>query len=125
MTSFLKGRTAIVNKDYTLRDAQVTIINDEIERACAGTAIHYLNSAKTNITSNTARNHVLSEVYAFLNGLKYGYNAINNTGMTIAEINTALNFIGTNFNAVTIANINDCIDLIASKTSLELVKSQL
>lgn len=125
MNAFLNGRTAIINKDYTLRDAQVVIINDEIERVSAGTAIHYLNSAKSNITNNTARNHVLSEAYAFLNGLKYGYNAINSTGMTISEINTAIGHIGTDFNAVTIANINDCIDLIASKTGLESVKSQL
>ncbi|MFK8036832.1 MAG: DUF4856 domain-containing protein [Crocinitomicaceae bacterium] len=125
MDAFLEGRTAIVNKDYPLRDAQVLIINDEIERVSAGTAIHYLNEAKANITNNTARNHVLSEAYAFLNGLKYGYNAINSKGMTANEIDTALGYIGTNFNTVTIANINDCIDLIASKTNLESVKAQL
>lgn len=125
MDAFLKGRTAIYNKDYTTRDNQVTVINNEIERVSAGTAIHYLNSAKNNITSNTARNHVLSEAYSFLNGLKYGYNAINAEGMTIAEINTALGHIGNDFNIVTVANINDCIDLIASKTGLESVKTQL
>ncbi len=125
MDAFLKGRTAIVNKDYTTRDSQATIINDEIERACAGTAIHYLNSAKANITSSTARNHVLSEAYAFLNGLKYGYNAINSKGMTTSEIDTALGYFGTDFNAMTIADMNNCIDLIASKTDLESVKSQL
>ena len=125
MDAFLKGRTAIVNKDYTTRDTQVKIITDEIERACAGTAIHYLNSAKANITNATARNHVLSEAYAFLNGLKYGSNAINSNGMTISEIDTALGFFGTDFNAMTIADMNNCIDLIASKTSLESVKSQL
>ncbi|MFK8045319.1 MAG: DUF4856 domain-containing protein [Crocinitomicaceae bacterium] len=125
MDAFLKGRTAIVNKDYTARDAQVIIINDEIERVSAGTAIHYLNEAKTNITNPTTRNHVLSEAYAFLSGLKYGYNAINNKGMNTIEIQNALNFIGTDFNVVTVANINSCIDLIASKTGLVSVKSQL
>jgi len=125
MGAFLTGRTAIVNKDYDKRDAQVTIINNEIERVSAGTAIHYLNEAKANITNATTRNHVLSEAYAFLNGLKYGYNAINNVGMTSADIQSALDFIGTDFNAVTISNINNCIDLIASKTGLETVKTQL
>lgn len=123
--AFLVGRTAIINKNYDLRDAQVTIINSEMEKVAAGTAIHYLNVAKANMTSNTLRNHVLSEAFGFLNGLKYGYNAISGKGMSSSEIQTAIDFIGDDFNAVTIANINQCIDLIASKTSLETVKSQL
>lgn len=125
MDAFLIGRTAIVNKHYTVRDAQIVIINDEIERVAAGTAIHYLNEAKSNIINNTTRNHVLSEAYAFINGLKFGANSVSNNGMTASEIQMALDFIGTDFNAVTIANINSCIDLIASKTDLQAVKSQL
>ena len=125
MNAFLKGRTAIVNKDYIIRDQQIVIINHEMDRIAAATAIHYLNDAKANITKPTARNHFLSEAFAFLNGLKYGYNSINNIGITAAELQTALNFLGTDFNMVTIANINSCIDLVASKTDLQSVKAQL
>lgn len=123
--AFRTGRTAIVNKDYTVRDAQVTIIRNELERVSAGTAIHYLNSAKSNIASNVTRNHSLSEAYAFLEGLKYGYNAINNTGMTSSEIDTALAYFGNDFNVVTLADLNNAIDLIASKTGLSSVASNL
>ncbi len=123
--AFRVGRTAIVNKDYTKRDAQVKIIRDEMEKLSAGTAIHYLNSAKSNITNNTARNHSLSEAYAFLEGLKYGYNAINGTGMTSTEIDQALAHFSSDFNTVTLANLQSAIDLIASKTGLESVKGSL
>ena len=123
--AFRTGRTAIVNQDYTLRDAQVVIIRNELEKVSAGTAIHYLNSAKSNIANNVARNHSLSEAYAFLEGLKYGYNAINATGMTSAEINTALGYFGNDFNVVTLADLNNAIDLLASKTGLTSVASSL
>jgi len=123
--AFRTGRTAIVNKDNTVRDAQVVIIRNELEKVSAGTAIHYLNSAKANIASNVARNHSLSEAYAFLEGLKYGYNAINNTGMTSAEIDTALGYFGNDFNVVTLTDLNNAIDLIASKTGLTSVASSL
>jgi len=123
--AFRTGRTAIVNKNNTIRDAQVSIIRNELEKVAAGTAIHYLNSAKSNIASNVARNHSLSEAYAFLEGLKYGYNAINNTGMTSSEIDTALGHFGADFNTVTLADLNNAIDLIASKTGLTAVASTL
>ncbi|MFD1553031.1 hypothetical protein DNU06_11935 [Putridiphycobacter roseus] len=123
--AFKTGRTAIVNKDYTSRDANVVIINDELERVAAGTAIHYLNSAKDYITNNTARNHVLSEATAFLEGLKYGYNAISNKGMSSTEIDMALGYIGDDFNVVSISNLNAAIDLIAVSTGLESVKASL
>ena len=96
-----------------------------MEKVVAGTAIHYLNDAKANIANNVTRNHSLSEAYAFLEGLKYGYNAINSVGMTSSEIDTALGYFGNDFNTVTLANLNDAIDLIASKTGLDSVKGSL
>ena len=122
--AFVKGRTAIVNKDYVTRDAQIDIIRNEMERVAAATAIHYLNEAKANIVSNTTRNHVLSEAYAFLDGLKYGYNAISGVGMTVPDIDTALGYFS-DFNNVTISDLNNAIDLIAHKTGLSSVKDQL
>jgi hypothetical protein len=125
VNAFITGRTAIINRDYVLRDKQVTIINSEMEKVAAGTAIHYLNVAKANMTYNTIRNHVISEAVAFINGLKYGYNAINNQGLSANNIENALNYIGDDFNVVTISGLNNCIDLLASETGLEDVKTQL
>lgn len=39
--AFLKGRTAIVNKDYTERDAQRQKIRELMAKACAIRAVHY------------------------------------------------------------------------------------
>lgn len=125
MNAFLKGRAAIDNNDYATRDAQITIIRDQIEKVCAGTAIHYLNEAKANITNPTIKNHVLSEAIAFIDGLRYGYNSINGVSITSAEIDMALGYIGNDFNSVTITNLNLAIDLIASKTGLSDVKAAL
>ncbi len=124
-TAFRTGRAAIDAQDYATRDAQITIIRNEMEQVCAGTAIHYLNEAKANIADPTIKNHVLSEAYAFINGLRYGYNSINGISITAGEVDTALGYIGTDFSAVTITNINMAIDLIASKTGLDSVKASL
>ena len=124
-TAFRTGRSAIDNADYNTRDAQITIIRNEMEKVCAGTAIHYLNEAKANITDPTVKNHVLSEAWAFIEGLRYGYNSINGVSITSTEVDTALAYIGTDFSSVTIGNINLAIDLIASKTGLDSVKASL
>ncbi|NQX98925.1 MAG: DUF4856 domain-containing protein [Flavobacteriales bacterium] len=123
-TAFRTGRAAINNNDYTVRDAQITIIVNEMEKVCAGTAIHYLNGAKAIIADPTKKNHELSEARAFVNGLKYGQNSISGNGMLTADINTALAYFS-DFENVSIADLNNAIDLIASKTGLTNVKSSL
>lgn len=122
--AFRKGRAAISNKDYVTRDAQVAIINLEMEKVAAGTAINYLKGAKANIANPTARNHSLSEATAFIEGLKYGYRA-SNGGMTAAEIDAVLATIGSDFNLVTLANLQSAIDDLASKTGLTSFVSSL
>ncbi len=123
--AFRKGRAAIDNNDTTTRNAQIVIINDAMEKVCAGTAIHYLNGAKADVSDATLKNHQLSEAIAFLNGLRYGDNSISGKGMSATDINTALAYIGTDLNAVTITNINLAIDLIAAKTGLTSEKASL
>ena len=123
--AFRLGRAAISNDDYTVRDAQAAIIRNEMEKVCAGTAIHYLNDAKANIGDVTARNHFVSEAVAFLEGLKYGYNAISGTGMSSAQVDVALAFIGDDYNNVTLANLQSAIDEIANNTGLSSVAANL
>jgi len=122
--AFRRGRSAIDNKDYTTRDAQISIIRNEMEKVAAATAIHYLNEAKANIASPTIKNHVLSEAWAFIDGLRYGHNAVSAGGMTTSEINTALTYL-TDFENISISDINNAIDFVASKTDLENVKNSL
>lgn len=123
--AFYIGRAAIGVKNYEVRDQQVKIIQDEIEKVCAGTAIHYLNGAKSNIGNSTARNHQLSEAYAFISGLKYGYNAINGVNITNARIDAALAAIGEDFNKVTASGLQSAIDILAADLGLEAVKASL
>jgi len=122
--AFRKGRSAINNNDYTVRDAQTVIIVDEMEKICAGSAIHYLNGAKANIADATIKNHELSEAKAFLSGLRYGQKSIDGSGMSAADIDTALGYFS-DFQNVTIPQLNSAIDLIALKTGLDSVKASL
>ncbi|CAG5076283.1 DUF4856 domain-containing protein [Parvicella tangerina] len=125
-TAFRTGRAAIDNLDYETRDAQIKIIRDELEKIAAGTAIHYLNAAKSYLASGnaTARNHVLSEAWAFLDGMRYGYNCISGDGMTASQIDAALAYFE-DFNTVGVTGMNMAIDAIASATGLTDVKNDL
>ncbi|MEO0404632.1 MAG: DUF4856 domain-containing protein [Bacteroidota bacterium] len=111
---FLNARTKITAGDDPATDL------DEIKikwhKVCAGTAIHYLNSAKTNIADDALRNHVLSEAYAFIGNL------LHNTGyqMTPAQVDEARAFLGTNFYETTEAQIDDCIEFLVNNTLIEL-----
>lgn len=90
MDAYIKGRTAIVNKDQDALNEQVAILYDNLELLTAATAVHYINST-INALSNTEHGeafHQLSEAWAFVNAIKYSpqrklslqqINQINNT----------------------------------------------
>lgn len=124
-TAFRKGRFAITKGDITTRDEQIVILRDEFEKLQAGCAIHYLNSVKNNISLATTRNHQLTEAYGFILGMKYSYNCVSGQGMTSSEIDQVIAYIGDDFNAINITNLNLAIDLLADKTGLTAVKNDL
>lgn len=121
MNAFIKGRAAISNKDYTTRDAQINIISSEWEKLIAGCAIHELNEAKANLGDNAIRNHVISEAYAFIMSLRYKTNKV----ITQTQIDAALNTLGTNYNNITLASINQVIDDLANYYGLQSIKAIL
>jgi hypothetical protein len=123
-TAFRTGRAAITNKDYTTRDEQAKIICDEMEKVQAATVIHYFNSAIDNFTTEATKMHSLSEAYAFLDGMRYGYNAISGEGISASEIDAILALF-TNFSSATITDLNQALDQLAQKAGLESVKDQL
>ncbi len=125
MEAFLKGRTAIINNDFTERDAQRMIIKDEMEKVVAGTAIHYLNQAINNLTKNTTRNHVLSEATAFIDGLKYGANCIDGNSISQTEITEILNMIGTDYNNVTLSDLQAAKNKLSGIFGMDAVKDVL
>ena len=121
MNAFLEGRNAIANNQLDIRDAQREILKKELEIVFAGTAIHYINSTIENISKTNARNHALSEAYAFIDALKYGANG----NFSTSDVNDMLTTIGNDFNNVSVDDLNTVKDQIASKVGLENVKNSL
>lgn len=121
MNAFLTGRTAIVNKNSNIRDAQRNIIYDELEKVVAATAVHYINSSLA-ATNDGDRMHLLSEAYIFIQDLKYNSRA----QITDAQINTILGtHIGTNFWQVSVTGLNEAKNLLSSIYGLDSVKDDL
>lgn len=71
--AFRKGRQAIVNKNYTVRDNQIPTITDGMEEAAAIKAIGYLNKGSNSLNSGNvaAAFHQLSEGVGFIFSLRY------------------------------------------------------
>lgn len=111
---FYAARTAIV--EDTDPTANIQNIKREWHRVCAGTAIHYLNAAKTNIADDALRNHELSEAYAFIGNL------LHNTGFELSpqQVNEARDLLGGNFYETTTQNIDDCILFLVNNTEITL-----
>jgi len=121
MNAFIKGRAAISNKDYTTRDAQVVIIRSTWEKVIAATIISYVNSTKSKITDDAVRNHNLSEVKGFL--MNFRYNPARK--ITLTEMEELENLLGSNFYAITIANLDQIKDKLSAIYGLDSVKNSL
>ena len=120
-TAFRTGRAAISNDDMTTRNAQITIINTEMERMIAGTAIHYLNGAMSDITDDARRNHQISEAVAFIEGLAYGANPT----ITNAQITTILGTIGNDFYNVSLGDLTSARDQLSTIFNMDDIKTVL
>lgn len=89
MTAYLTGRTAIINKDYAVKNEQRENIYYLHELVTAATAVHYINDAIEYLAQEDRGNflHSLSEAYAFVDAISYS----PKKQLTAAEINTILN----------------------------------
>ena len=121
MNAWLKGRAAISNSDYTARDEAKTTIRDNWEKICAGSAIHYINAAKTHLTDDALRNHELSECLGFIMSLKYS-TVKKITDTQLAQVQA---YIGTNLYNVTTADLDNAKDLLSTVYGLDSVKDTL
>ncbi len=127
MNAYLTGRTAIVNKQYDIKNEQREIIYKWHEIVAAATAIHYLNSAIDDFNNNDIPNafHHLSEAYMFVKALQYSpFKSISQS-----EINTILESnLGTDgdFWTASIEGLTAAKNTVASKYSeLEAIKDIL
>ena len=108
--AFRLGRQAITEGKLEVRDEQINIIREELERVAAGTAIHYLNEAVADFGDDALRNHCLSEAKAFILALPYGANS----SVDQAAANEILAVIGDDFYNVTTASLIEARDQLAS-----------
>lgn len=76
MDAFKEGRAAIVNNDLVTKNAKRTEIATYLELVTAGVAVHYLNDALEALNAGNTGDafHVMSEVWAFVNALRYNPN---------------------------------------------------
>ncbi|WP_416867585.1 MAG: DUF4856 domain-containing protein [Imperialibacter sp.] len=127
MDAYLTGRTAIVNKDYQVRDAQRAVLYAGHELVAAASALHYINEAISDFNNGDTGNafHHLSEGYPFVKALQYSpYKRISQ-----AQVEKILSEdLGTDgdFWTVTIAGLNQAKNtLVLVYEELEPVKDQL
>lgn len=71
--AFKLGRAAIVGKNYTVRDEQVSILREKISLIIAVRSVYYLQAGKTYLNENNPAKafHNLSEGYGFIFSLQF------------------------------------------------------
>ncbi len=121
MKGFIKGRDAINRKDYTTRDAAISEVRQEWELVVAGMAIHYLNGSKADFADDALRNHQLSEAAGFIWSLQFN----PETRMTKSEVMDILENKLPNLYEVSIQDLNDIINTLATTYGLSDVKDAL
>jgi hypothetical protein len=122
MDAFLKGRAAISNNDMTTKDAQMAILRTNWEKLVAAAAIHEMNAAKTNIADDALRGHYLSEAYGFVLALKYKSDKL----ITQTQIDLITGtYLGPNLYNITVADVDNAINLISSTYGLDGIKAIL
>lgn len=116
---YLKGRAAINNDDDDAKWEAVKEVRKHWELIFVTTAIHYLNAAKTNFTDDALRTHQLSECWGFLWSIQFNPEKNGN------YYQEALDKMGDNFWTITIADINEAIDILANGYELQDIKDEL
>lgn len=127
MDAYIRGRTAIVNKDQQALNEQVTILYENLELLTAATAVHYINSTLDALGNSEQGEafHQLSEAWAFVNAIKYS----PERKLTPDEINqikeTDFGANGNFWNVTTQGLNNAKSKLVDTYPELESVQDQL
>lgn len=127
MSAFKEGRAAIVNNDPVTRDTQRDILYETLELVAAATAVHYINSTIGYLGEGQIGEafHVLSEVWAFTNALRYSPRRAMQLSTIDEILETDLGVNGNFWNA-TPAGLNAAKSkLVAAYPALAPVKDDL
>jgi len=117
---FITVREAITNQNQSAIEAAVPNLKLQWHRVIAGTAVHYLNAALSNIDDPALKLHELSEAYAFISNLVHSTEDYN---ITVAQRDECLALLGTNFWETTTADINAAKEWLVNNTAITLLES--
>lgn len=124
MNAFKTARAAITAKEMDVKDEQVVLINAEMEKITAASAIHYINDAiQIGNSSEGDRIHVLSEAYYFLKALKYA--SFEHRKISATQVNSLLNTFGMNMWQVSTTDLNQVKSTLSSIYGFDSVKDNL
>lgn len=123
--AFVVGRIAISEKNYTMRDAQISILREKLGLIVAVRAVHYLSGGAKildNVAIGTGKRedafHDLCEGYGFVNSLRYLVKSDGKTKyFTDADVDGYLAILdnGNGLWDVTSTQLKDMADKIAAK----------
>jgi hypothetical protein len=117
--AFIMGRAAIVNKDYTVVEAQSKILKQKLSTVIGHYALNYLSGAIADIGTNVGDArldafHGLSEGYGFILSLQFTNDGTDSPYFTKAEVDNYLSQID-NFYTVETATLQTIHDEIKSR----------
>ncbi|MFZ9954725.1 MAG: DUF4856 domain-containing protein [Flavobacteriales bacterium] len=122
MLAFRTMRAAITNKDMATKNQQRDILYTELEKLVAACIIHYANEVLVETNQGNIL-HALSEMYGFMQGLKY--NTVEKRKISNSELTVLFNHLGTNLWNVTSNGLNAIKDDLAARYGLTAVKNTL
>ena len=117
--AFIMGRAAIVNKDYTVMEAQSAILKQKLSSVIGHYALNYLSGAIADIGTNVGDArldafHGLSEGYGFILSLQFTNDGSDSPYFTKAEVDNYLSQID-DFYTVDTATLQTIHDEIKSR----------
>lgn len=120
--AFKTARAAITAKEMDVKEEQIALINAEMEKIIAASAIHYINDA-IGQSNDGDRLHVLSEAYYFLKALKYA--SFEHRKISATQVQSLLDTFGINMWQVSTTDLNQIKTTLSSTYNLDSVKDQL
>lgn len=117
LEAFVKGRIAIVEKDYVTRDVQVAFLREKLALIIAVRAVHYLGNSvrllgdlEEDAQERVDAFHDLCEGYGFINSLRFIVNANGTRYFTDAEVDGYLATLKAN-NGLWSVNPDDLVEM--------------
>ena len=117
--AFRKGRAAIVNNDYLVRDQQAAVIQKNLALVSAVRAVFYMQEGKAKLVQDNGAKafHALSEGYGFIMSLRYTRQpGTDKPYFTKEEVNTMLASLTSGPNGLwDIDNLSPKLDAISAQ----------